>query len=51
MKPAKTNTILAALLLPVLMTTGSTFAAPAKVPDNFADEAFKNVWNSVPIRS
>jgi hypothetical protein len=42
----------AAMMLPVLMMTGSTFAAPSlvpasasvKVPTNFADDAFKNVW-------
>jgi hypothetical protein len=44
MKPAKTKMALAALLLPVLITIGSGFAAPATVPDNFADAAFKNVW-------
>jgi len=44
MKASRKMALMAAMTLPVLMTTGSTFAAPAKVPDNFADEAFKNVW-------
>jgi hypothetical protein len=48
MKGTNKTTVLAALLLPVLMTTGSAFAArpaaPANVPDNFADDAFKNIW-------
>jgi hypothetical protein len=35
---------MAAMMLPLLMTTGSTLASPARVPSNFADEAFKNVW-------
>src|SRR3954466_2551254 len=44
MKVSRKIALMAAISLPVLLTTGSTFATPAKVPDNFADEAFKNVW-------
>ncbi|MEO8288162.1 MAG: hypothetical protein ABI670_17175 [Chloroflexota bacterium] len=42
----KTNrlTLIAAMALPVLLSAGASYAAPTHVPENFADEAFKNVW-------
>src|SRR5437762_4193482 len=48
MKTTRRTALMAAMMLPVLMTTGSTLAAPtgspARVPGNFADDASKNVW-------